>query len=49
MLWGTRQPEVSESDWRDYQRLCRPESPDFVLNQPGYYAFFTYTVFRADR
>jgi demethylmenaquinone methyltransferase/2-methoxy-6-polyprenyl-1,4-benzoquinol methylase len=49
MLWGDRQPETAEQDWRAYQRLCRPESPDFVLNQPGYYAFFTYTVFRADR
>lgn len=45
MLWGQRQPEVSEADWLEYQRLCRPDSPDFILDVPGYYAFFTYTVF----
>lgn len=49
MLWGARQPEASDADWRDYQRLCRPESPDFILDQPGYYAFFTYTVFHGVR
>ena len=46
MLWGTPQPEVSPEDWSEYQRLCRPESPDFILDTPGYYAFFTYTMFR---
>ncbi len=45
MLWGERQPEVSEQDWAEYQRLCLPESPDFILNLPDYYAFFTYSVF----
>jgi len=46
MLWGTRQPKVSAQDWDECQRLCRPESPDFILDRPGYYAFFTYTMFR---
>jgi demethylmenaquinone methyltransferase/2-methoxy-6-polyprenyl-1,4-benzoquinol methylase len=46
MLWGERQPEVSQEDWAAYQRLCQPESPDFILNLPDYYAFFTYTMFR---
>jgi len=45
MLWGEPQPEVSQEDWADYQRLCQPESPDFILNQPDYYAFFTYSMF----
>ena len=45
MLWGERQPEVSEQDWAEYQRLCLPESPDFILNLPDYCAFFTYSVF----
>jgi demethylmenaquinone methyltransferase/2-methoxy-6-polyprenyl-1,4-benzoquinol methylase len=44
MLWGTRQPEVSEEDWKEYQRLCSPRSPDFILHLPDYYGFFTYTV-----
>lgn len=45
MLWGEKQPEVSEEDWREYQRLCLPESPDFILNLQDYYAFFTYSMF----
>jgi demethylmenaquinone methyltransferase/2-methoxy-6-polyprenyl-1,4-benzoquinol methylase len=46
MLWGDPQPEVSPEDWAEYQRLCRPESPDFILNVPDYYAFFTYSLFQ---
>ena len=45
MRWGTAQSEVSEADWAAYQRLCRPESSDFILNSPDYYAFFTYSLF----
>jgi len=46
MLWGERQPEASPEDWSEYQRLCQPGSPDFILNLPDYYAFFTYTLFQ---
>ena len=46
MLWGTPQPEVSVEDWQAYQRLCRPDSPDFILGLPDYYGFFTYSMFR---
>jgi demethylmenaquinone methyltransferase/2-methoxy-6-polyprenyl-1,4-benzoquinol methylase len=46
MLWGQPQPEVSPEDWREYQRLCLPESADFILDVPDYYAFFTYSLFR---
>lgn len=46
MLWGERQPEVSPEDWAEYQRLCRPQSPEFILNLSDYYAFFTYSMFR---
>ena len=45
MLWGQFQPTVSPADRSEYQRLCRPESPDFIPDLPGYYAFFTYTMF----
>jgi demethylmenaquinone methyltransferase/2-methoxy-6-polyprenyl-1,4-benzoquinol methylase len=45
MLWGMPQPEVSAKDRREYQRLCRPESPEFILNLPDYYGFFTYSLF----
>jgi len=46
MLWGEPQPEVSQEDWAEYKRLCQPDSPDFILNLPDYYAFFTYSMFR---
>jgi len=46
MLWVEPQPGASTEVWREYQRLCAPASPDFILNLPGYYAFFTYSVFR---
>lgn len=45
MLWGVAQPAASESDRLEYGRLCRAESPDFILNLPEYYAFFTYSMF----
>lgn len=46
MLWGEPQSEVSQEDWAEYQRLCLPDSPDFILNTPDYYAFFTYSMFQ---
>lgn len=46
MLWGQPQPEVSPEDWEEHQRLCTPVSSDFILDVPGYYAFFTYSMFR---
>jgi ubiquinone/menaquinone biosynthesis C-methylase UbiE len=45
MLWGMPQAEVSPGDWQEYQRLCRPDSADFILNLPDYYGFFTYSLF----
>lgn len=46
MLWGQPQPETLPEDWKEYQRLCTPGSADFILDLPGYYAFFTYTLFQ---
>jgi ubiquinone/menaquinone biosynthesis C-methylase UbiE len=45
MRWPGVQSEVSPEDWAEYQRLCQPESPDFILNFTDYYAFFTETLF----
>ncbi len=45
MRWGENNPELSEEDQSEYQRLCRADSPDFILNVPGYYGFFTYSLF----
>ncbi len=46
MRWGEPQSELSQDDWEEYLRLCQPESPDFILNLPDYYALFTYSMFR---
>jgi ubiquinone/menaquinone biosynthesis C-methylase UbiE len=45
MLWGEMQPKMVRADREEYQRLADPESPDFILNSPDYYAFFTYSMF----
>ncbi|GAG01114.1 unnamed protein product, partial [marine sediment metagenome] len=46
MRWPGVQSEVTPEDWAEYQRLCQPESPGFILDLPDYYAFFTYSMFR---
>ena len=46
MRWVDVEPELSEGDWVEYQRLCLPESPEFILDLPDYYAFYTYSMFR---
>jgi demethylmenaquinone methyltransferase/2-methoxy-6-polyprenyl-1,4-benzoquinol methylase len=45
MLWSIS-PEAPEADRMDERRrLCRADSPDFILDLPEYYAFFTTTLF----
>jgi ubiquinone/menaquinone biosynthesis C-methylase UbiE len=45
MRWGTVERDVSAEDWQAYLDLCRAESPEYILDRSGYYAFFTYSVF----
>jgi demethylmenaquinone methyltransferase/2-methoxy-6-polyprenyl-1,4-benzoquinol methylase len=45
MRWPGVESDLNQEDWGEYQRLCRPESPDFILDHPDYYAFFTYSMF----
>jgi demethylmenaquinone methyltransferase/2-methoxy-6-polyprenyl-1,4-benzoquinol methylase len=45
MRWVGVEFDLSQEDWAEYQRLCLPESPDYILNHPDYYAFFTYSMF----
>ena len=47
MRWDEAESEVRREDWQTYQRLCQPESPNFILKSPDYYAFFTYSLFHA--
>ena len=46
MLWGEPQPGVTREDRAEYERLCRPGSPEFILDLSDYFAFFTYSMFR---
>ncbi|MBW1701861.1 MAG: class I SAM-dependent methyltransferase [Deltaproteobacteria bacterium] len=45
MRWPGVETELTHEDSAEYQRLCLPESPDFILNHPDYYAFFTCSMF----
>ena len=45
MRWGENNPELSKEDQFEYKRLCSDGLPDCILNIPGYYAFFTYSLF----
>ena len=46
MRWPGVEPELAQEDWAEVQRLCLPGSPDFFLDHPDYYAFFTYSMFQ---
>ena len=46
MRWVDVEAELSEGDRVEFQRLCMPESPEFILDLPDYYAFYTYSMFR---
>jgi ubiquinone/menaquinone biosynthesis C-methylase UbiE len=45
MRWDGAEEEVDAEVWAEYRRLCQPDSPDFLLDRPDYYAFFTETLF----
>jgi ubiquinone/menaquinone biosynthesis C-methylase UbiE len=45
MRWAGVESELTPEDRAEYQRLCLPQSPDFILNNPDYYGFFTYSMF----
>jgi len=44
MRWPNEASELSSDDSAEFQRLCLPGSPDFIVNLPDYHAFFTYTM-----
>jgi ubiquinone/menaquinone biosynthesis C-methylase UbiE len=46
MRWPGIQSELDSDDWDEFQRLCLPDTPDFILNQSDYYAFYTYSLFQ---
>lgn len=45
MYWDKTKSEVSSEDWQEYQRLCRPDSSDFILDLPDYHGQIAYTLY----
>jgi hypothetical protein len=45
MLWASSLAKASKSDSEQYHGLCSPDSPEFILDEPDYCAFFTYSMF----
>jgi demethylmenaquinone methyltransferase/2-methoxy-6-polyprenyl-1,4-benzoquinol methylase len=48
MRWLDAARGLNRSDRRLYKRITDPSSSDFILNQPDYYGFYTYTLFSAE-
>jgi demethylmenaquinone methyltransferase/2-methoxy-6-polyprenyl-1,4-benzoquinol methylase len=46
MRWPGVRAELNAEDVVAFRRLCLPDSPNFILDAPDYYALFTYTMFR---
>ena len=45
MRWPGAELELTQEDRAEYRRLCLQDSPEFILNHPDYYAFFTFSMF----
>jgi demethylmenaquinone methyltransferase/2-methoxy-6-polyprenyl-1,4-benzoquinol methylase len=45
MYWDRAKTEVTSEVWREYERLCRPDSKDYILKIPDYYGFVAITAF----
>jgi demethylmenaquinone methyltransferase / 2-methoxy-6-polyprenyl-1,4-benzoquinol methylase len=45
MRWQGVESELNSDDNKEYLRLCKPDSPDYILNSDDYYSFFTYSLF----
>jgi demethylmenaquinone methyltransferase/2-methoxy-6-polyprenyl-1,4-benzoquinol methylase len=45
MRWPGAEEELTAEERAEFKRLAGPTSPDFILNDPAYYAFFTYSMF----
>jgi ubiquinone/menaquinone biosynthesis C-methylase UbiE len=49
MLWGNTRNNVSKEDWQTFNQLCSQDSESFLLNQPDYYGFYTYSLFKGTK
>ncbi len=44
MRWPGVEQDLDEEDRLEFNRLCDPQSPEYILDHPDYYAFFNYTL-----
>jgi len=47
MRWLAAEKELSPADRSLFRQITDPSFPEFILDQPDYYGFYTYTLFRA--
>ncbi|HHS14230.1 MAG TPA: class I SAM-dependent methyltransferase [bacterium] len=45
MRWKDAEAGLNTEDKALFQRLCRPDSPEWLINDPDYYGFYTCTLF----
>ncbi len=45
MRWVGLENELTPEEISEFNRLCRADSPEFIVDQPDYYSFFTYSMF----
>jgi hypothetical protein len=45
MRWPGATAELEPEDAAEFEELCRPGSPDFILDHPDYCALFTCSMF----
>lgn len=45
MLWGEAEARVDREDWDLFQRITDPDSPDYLLKNPHYHGFYSYSLF----
>ncbi len=43
--WNEVESELEPEDREEFQLLCNPDSPDFIVDNPDYYGFFNYSAF----
>jgi demethylmenaquinone methyltransferase/2-methoxy-6-polyprenyl-1,4-benzoquinol methylase len=46
MRWPGVESELTAEEVSQFRRLCVPQSRDFIVDHPDYYAFFSYTMFQ---
>jgi SAM-dependent methyltransferase len=45
MFWGESKSRMSRDDLEGYNKICIPDSENYILKNENYYGFLTYTLF----